>query len=186
MANILRVRTQLQQTDGNPMLSTHYIGGEVGAAQDAADAVNAFWSDLLSIMSNACDITVLPEVDQFDDATGNLIAIIPTTPGDVLSGSSTSTPLPFATQAVMHLNTAAIIAGRRLSGRLYIPAVTEAGNDDGTPNTSIIEALQSAGDNLITATDSLWGVFSRVHHTTGGVSSVTPWHEWGVMRSRRS
>ena len=86
----------------------------------------------------------------------------------------------------MHLNTAAIISGRRLSGRLFIPAVTEAGNDDGTPNTSIIEALQTAGNNLITATDSLWGVYSRRHHTTGGVSSVTPWHEWGVMRSRRS
>lgn len=186
MANILRVRTVLTQTAGNPMLSTHYIGGEEADAQDAADAVLAFWSDLQSIMSSGCTLEVLAEVDQFDDATGDLIGVFPTTPADVFQGEATGDPLPFATQGVIHLNTAVIHSGRRVSGRLYIPALTEAGNDDGVPNTSIHEALQTAANNLITATSSLWCVYSRKFHLSASVTSGSPWSQFGSLRSRRS
>jgi hypothetical protein len=102
--------------------------------------------------------------------------------------------LPYATQGLLRLGTAAFIGGRRVQGRQFIPGLTETANagTPAQPTTSVMTSMQNAANLL--GTTVVTPINQRVWHRpklgTGGLStpvitrSISP--TWAVLKSRRT
>lgn len=185
MTNLYRVRTEISQNPGNPMLGTHYFGTSADPS-DSMSFVADFWGDLASIVKSDVRFAVSPEIDTINADNGELVASLSATPVDPVPGSSTSEPLPPATQALMQLHTGVILGGRKIVGRIFVPGMTESSSDTGVPDTGVHEAVQTAAQNLIDASGSTWCVWSRKNKAGVVISSATCWDLWAVQRKRRS
>lgn len=192
---MLRVRTTFTGMTSGPGLATHFFTGESQSiADDAAAAVGAFWDALEPRMVGYGTWAVESQVSQLDPATGELEAVYNVTPVSG-TGSNGTQQLALATQGLLQLRTGAIVNGRQLRGRLYIPGPTEDGNTDGRPVAAYRDALSGAGASLIADAGNEWVVWSRPfagsegnpprEGTTVSVISAVAWNEWGIIRSRR-
>jgi hypothetical protein len=182
---IWRVRTDLVSTAGNPLLSTMYFPGEsIFSAADARGAVGTFWGALGDAMSETCTWTVEPEVASIDAASGDLLELVSDSVTWSGAGTLTGQPLPPANQALVRWRTASVVAGRQIHGRTFIPGMTENLNDDGTPNSGLVDLLNTAAALLIDGDNSLC-VWSRAHLTAAVATSGTGWNQYAVLRSRR-
>lgn len=190
---MLRVTTTMTGLAGAPYYSTQYFGGTTsGEALAAADAVWEFWGDLVGLITAGLSMTVAPEVDLINANTGLVEDTFPSgSPAAVVSTGNA--PLPKATQGLLRLRTGSFIAGRRIQGRIFIPALANDAQLGGVPSGAFLTGLQSAGDALALAAVGAGGLV--VWHrptTTGGsdgvdavVTSVSPWTQFAVLRSRR-
>jgi hypothetical protein len=183
---MLRFTTVMTGLAGAPYYSTQYSGGTtVGEAQPGVDALETFWTSLSGYITNGLVITSVPEVDLLDPATGLVTDTFPTTSWTFTSGGNA--PLPKATQGLIRLRTSAFQAGRRIQGRIFIPALANDAQLGGVPSTPFMVSAQAAGDTLATdmspAGDLV--VWSRKAGLAANVSSTSPWNQFAVLRSRR-
>lgn len=185
MTDILRVRTDLQQMAGNPLVSTMHFDGTTGGASEAASAVASFWSALEPIMSTGCTWEIESEVEVINSSTGALVGVDPIGGGASGAGEATGNPLPLATQGLIRWNTGQINAGRRFYGRTFIPGMTENYNETGVPVPDAITAMAAAATAILSAPDASFVIYGPKHHFFAAVTSGTPWAEWAVLRSRR-
>lgn len=196
---IIRVRTEWSGLVEGGGLSTHYFT-QVGTttAEDLQDVVQTFWSTCAPQITNECQFRVLGEMDVIDETTGELVETMSTIDGATTSGTSTEDNQPPATQTLLRLRTGAVVAGRRLQGRLFIPGPPRNGTGDTTvPTTASRAAYQNAAAALITATTGIgpWVVWSRpvadnptVPDRPGSTAAVingSVWDKYAVLRSRR-
>lgn len=196
---IVRVRTAWTGLVQGGGLSTHYFTQVTGTtAEDLQAVVQTFWSTCAPQITNECQFRVLGEMDVIDPATGDLVETMSATDGATTAGTSTEDNQPPATQTLLRLRTGAVVAGRRLQGRLFIPGPPRNGTGDTTvPTTASRTAYQTAAADLITATTGIgpWVVWSRPVEaggtvtpragSTAAVINGSVWDKYAVLRSRR-
>jgi hypothetical protein len=185
MADVLRVRTDLETTATNPMLSTMFFTADVVTPAAARAAVGAFWGSLGSAMSQNVDWVVEHEVERINVETGHLVSVLTDSTDWIGSGTIDSEELPQATQGLIRWSTGTIAGGRRLQGHTFIPGTTENMSDNGVPSSTLLGKYQTAADLLATDDTDANVIWSRRHGVAAIASSGRPWAEFAVLRSRR-
>ena len=199
MAGMYRIRASISAVGiSKPCLFTTYWDAAGGTpAQVVTEAlarVRAFWNSFAPTMANGCVLAINPVGDLIDDATGALVGQDAGTPPAAVAFAGSGDPLPFATQALVRLSTAAFINGRRLQGHMNIPYLVESDSTSGFgPNAGTVTALQNAANLLGTTvvtpiSQRVWHRPNPVTHTGGNSQPViarTVSTKWATLRSRR-
>jgi hypothetical protein len=198
------IRTSWLGTSGGPGLTqlainrseTDQVVLTTTEAQDAVNAVRAFWDAIKANMPNELTFTVSPVVDQYDYATGDLVASVsaPTPPVSVLGTDTGSYSM--ASGAKLILNTTKILDGRRVRGGIYLVPMaglqtTNTGTVASTARTTFNTAANTMRTSLNTAGLTLM-VWSRPTSpgpsTDGALSAVTgveTSEKVAILRGRR-
>jgi len=185
VADLIRVRTNLQITTGNPLLSTMYFDTSATNSTDAADAVEVFWQAAETVMSSECTWAIERECAIVNPVNGEITSIEDSGSDRAGSGDLTDQLLPPATQGLVQWHTGAVVAGRRVAGKTFIPGLTEDGSSAGIPSTAVLASLSDAAAAIQAATPAGFVIFSRKHGAGYAVTSGTVWTEFAVLRSRR-
>lgn len=183
---MLRISATMTGLSGAPYFSTIYTDGTTNVqAQLASDAFIDFWDDIKGYITAGLTIARAPEVQLVDPATGDIQASYAVTGGTALSTGNA--PLPKATQGLLRINTNEYVAGRRLKGRLFIPALANDAQSGGVPSATFKSAVETASGTLGAALSGAggWAVYSRTHHTVAAVTGGSLWSQFAVLRSRR-
>lgn len=147
------------------------------------EALKGRWCETFSV-------TILGEVVQLNDATGQLEAVIGGSDSAPIEGTNTSPVSADATQVLMRWGTAMVVNGRRLSGRTFFPGVPQPSVVDG----NLSSAAKTIWDNetaIYLGTDPGLAVWHRptASAPTGGVvapvTNGVAWSELAVQRGRR-
>lgn len=102
-----------------------------------------------------------------------------------VSGAQSGTNVPNATQGLLRYRTSAIINGRRLLGRTFIPGLAIAGDAGGEVNSTTRTGLIAMANEWRTAGLVVW---HRPQADDGQAVSpvgVDAWSEYAVLRRRR-
>lgn len=171
---------------GTPYFSQMWFAHQPGKASAAATAVSTFFTANQGRIALGLVGSIEDDQTIIESTTGQAVAVEQggSAPNIVASGSSE--PLPFASQFVLRLRTSVFIDGRRLQGRMFIPAPVE--NDStGRPTAQLVTLWNTAAATLLTSSISFgaWEVYSRKHRVEAQVVSASGWNQWGVLRSRR-
>lgn len=178
-----RVRTEFRGVQGTPWLSTMMFG-TVNSAQQSVNAVGVFWNALDARMVNTITWRTLNDVEEVG-VGGELIGVTQTTPVTSV-GQLAQDPLPWATQGLIRWRTGAIIGGRELKGRTFIPGLSELDNGaQGDPAGTLLTTIQNAADALIADVNSAFSVWSRRHGQVRLATVGSAIDKWAVLRSRR-
>lgn len=95
-----------------------------------------------------------------------------------------SAQLADATQVLLQWNTGAVVAGRQLKGRTYLPGIAQSEIQNGNVRPQSVTAVQTAINGYLTQYQEL-GVWSRRHGIMQPVTSGSIWNEFAVQRRRR-
>jgi hypothetical protein len=195
---IVRIRTVFAGVPGTPWYSNLYFAddGGVSVAQVAHDAVQAFWVGRVGLQRAPITGTVLGEVPRIQESTGDIVSVSTVTPTTFAATGATD-QLPYMTQALVRLFTAAFIGGRRVRGRLFFPGALEAQNIGGLVESGMRTNLDSGIDVMIAsaplcvwarpfagdpaATPPKPARLGSYHLVTDGETAA----QWSVLRSRR-
>lgn len=190
MAILGRLRTLWGGVAGSPYYTNMYYLTDAGGAgmQDSCDA----WTDLIDAFSTSLGtsmtVAIYPDVPLIDSATGILTGAT-TVSGAVVDPDGGTDLLPPATQGLLRWQTAAVVAGRRLRGRTFLPGMTEGDTNAGG---SVLPALVSSMNGYLSATflpavaaAAPLVVYGPTHHAFSEVTSGNMWTEFAVLRSRR-
>lgn len=186
MATLMELRTVWVGVAGSPYYTTlrAFHGNDLTpeAFSDAWDAcLTARAVDFPSFIS----ATIESELRLIDSVTGDLTGTEVTT-GNTFAGSSSGDPLPRASQALIRWSTPAIVAGRRLRGRTFLPCIIESFNTvNGKPDASLLSAWATNLSTFISACQGELCIWSPTHGSVANVTGGVLWDEWAVMRSRR-
>lgn len=165
--------------------STHYFLASGGTAQQAATAVGTFWGAVDAFICNTARWDLDQEIQTIDEATGLIVATEFVTASGA-NGTDASAQLPPTCQGLVQWRTAAVVAGRTLRGRTFVPAAPEGQNDaTGLPSSTYQSALDTAGEAMVSDGNTVLVVYSKTHGTHGVVTGSTVWNKWGSLRSRR-
>jgi len=188
---VLRVRTIWASPTGGPYFTNHYFlvgsDGDAVTAQAAATAVGDFWESIDATINLAVAWSVQVNVDLLDSTNGALLdtfAVIAASG----AGDSTGDMLPSAAQGLVRWATDAVIDGRRVRGRTFIPGVSEAFAAAGVPAPTFLSTALTAATTLAGQDLSVW------HRPTGDppsggaavpVTGAAVWNQFAVLTSRR-
>lgn len=184
---MLRITTQMTGRPGAPYFSTQFTAGtEQAHAAEAAEAFHDFWEDIAGYITTGLSMQVLPEVDVVDPATGLItnthavsVAAVP---------STGNAALPAATQGLVRLRSNTFQAGRRVQGRIFIPALANDAQLTGIPSTGFLTDTANAAELVRTTLepgDNDWVVWSRAAGIVAPITAVSVWTQFAVLRSRR-
>lgn len=185
-----RVRTVITGYGSYPALSTMYFNESGGTAQNAADAVRAFWAGFAGTLGNGLTCQVQLDVALINASDGALTGSTTVTSA-VLAFTGSGEPLPFATQGLIKWNTGVVLDRRFVRGRTFIPAFTETAQTTGAPTSTIITLMETQAANLIANATSELVIWHQPVGVppAGGVAVVAAnargWEKWAVLRSRR-
>jgi hypothetical protein len=195
MASIRRVRTIFSGVAGTPWYSNLYFTFVSGTAQATVDNVAAFWGSVDALMRNSVTWATEAGVPTIDDVTGDITSVETTTPGTGAGAVSTAELLPIQTQGLIHLLTGSFQFGRQVRGRIFVPGLTEAANNNGIMDSTTATSIQTAAAALVTGSSSPGPlrVFSRPKPllvpprlgTSFVVSQTSVPTKFSVLRSRR-
>ena len=196
------VRTQWAGTSGGPGLTQLAIAEDTGGfwtstqAQNAVNAVRAFWNSIAANLPDEVVLTVSPVVDLYRETDNVLIAseVAPTAPASV-AGTSTAI-FSMASGMKVNLNTTVIRNGRRVRGSMYIvPAASSVYTTGGAVASTVRTAVNTAGATLDTTLNSsglklvVWSRGKKVPTVkTGAISDVISLEvneKVAIMRGRR-
>ena len=198
MPSIIRFRTRLTGFQGAPGINTFHAL-DVGQSQPDQSGIDEFstqlqsmYDDLKSYQVTSQTITMLPEVDVFDIATGTLETRMTLTSTWSLTGSDTISNTSRATHAKFRYRTDAIVNNRILQGGIYFGPMSDAGiTSTGDVNTTFVNLVTTAHDGLLDVTGPLrlavWAqpVKGGSDGAHGYVQSVSCMPVPAVLRSRR-
>lgn len=199
MAVILRARAVLNGWSGAPGLNTWYFspatpGGSIADATDVLARVRAFWNDISGVIPSAVTISTSPTVDAIEATTGTLVGSYASTapPTNVTGTGATEFYAP-AVCALLQINTASFVAGRRVGGRSFINPLTEAAVASGSASVATIASITGAAILRITPssppTASFPIVWKRPVNGAGGsvwpVVAFSMPSKLATLRSRR-
>lgn len=180
---LTRIATVITGVSGAPYYSNHYFLNDLGAPQDAADAVAAFWGEAASIMVTDARIEVLPNAQVVDEVTGKPTGLVSTT-GSIVTGSGGTAALSPALQLLVQWRTGIYQNGREVRGRTFIPALASIIGTE-VPNATALTTAQTAADLLNDLVTPEMVVWSRTHGLSHAVESTGVWSQYAVLRSRR-
>ena len=183
---LTRVRTVFTGVPGTPWMSNMYFDVELAEVQLAADAVEAFWSEVDGYMVGGVAWEQEPFVTIINPVNGEPTGVAPVTPGAGTGGAS-GDMVPRAAQAYIVWNTGVWQAGRQIRGRTYLPGFTAgAAASDGSVDPGVVTALATAASNLLTTPGNpTLHVYSRKNGNSVPVDNGAASNQWAVLRSRR-
>lgn len=184
---MLRFTTLMSGHSGGPYYSTFYTGGTTaGEASAGATALRTYWDGVKGYITSGGTITLVPEVDYIDPATGNILDTFPATFAAVATTGNAA--LPKATQFLVRLRSSTFLNGKRVQGRHFIPALANDAQVGGKPNATAVTSISTHANTLATNLSPAggWVVYSRTNGQAAAITSVTVWAtEFAVLRSRR-
>lgn len=198
VASFYRSRATLTINSGaSSALLTYYWDG-TGAAPAALVTeqmarVRAFWNSLAATIQGGCTLVFNPVSDLIDEATGAIVGQDAGTLPAAVAFTGAGGYAPLQTQALLRLSTSSFVAGRRVTGRQFIPglgsvSVTAGGNPAAALLTSLQTAANLLGTTVVTPTTQR--VWHRPKAGVGGlsvpVSARTVASTFAILRSRRS
>lgn len=187
---MLRVRVNWTAPVGGPYLSTFYrnVGTPVQAdADDFASDVGDFLNAVDAVINLAVLWAVEASVDDLDAADGSLLNTFGVVP-DSGNGGSTADALPAVAQMLVRWPTNAVINGRRVRGRTFLPGVSEAFSIGQKPLAAGILTVLTAAQALQASGLTIW------HRPTGTPPSggqpieatgAAVWDQFAYLSSRR-
>lgn len=200
MAQIIRMRNELEWPVGGPGVNTYYFSGGVPSpldwvniADQAATELGAVFDVLASAISSQVAFRVSADVDVIDVESGNLVDQFSLSPapedGVGLDGSSKATR---AQQGYFRFRTDRYEDGTRLAGGTFIgPVGTSRISADGTWPDATRTEFEDAWAALTSGVGPRLAVYHRPAQgaSTGGyygdVTSVRMKRTPGSLRSRR-
>lgn len=168
---------------GGGIQQFYFLDGD-GTGPAAHAAAASFWGDMGAAMSSGVTMTVLPEIEIVDSATGNITGL-ETTDQVTLTGSAGGDVLPNATQGLIRWRTGSFVNGREVRGRTFLPGMLEANNTAGKPASGTVSVLTTAAQDLVGDPNSTLVIYSRTNHASRVVTGASMWSEWAQLRSRR-
>lgn len=185
-----RVRTVFSGPQGTPWLSTMFFDEAGGSAQQAANAVSAFWGAVDALMHTSVTWTTEADVSLIDEQDGALLGVDTTTVGTG-TGALSGELQPIVSQALIRWRTATVVTGRALRGRNFIPGLTTTSSDDGRLIAASQTIINTAGSTAVGDANSTIGVWHRPGGAGTGLglfaaaTSGTAWTQFASLRSRR-
>jgi len=199
MAVILRTSAVIGGTGlpGGGLSTLYWAPGTVGGSTaDATDCLARFRGVFTSFIARiplSINYTFDQTVLAIEATTGVLVQAFTAAPALTVVGTLAGDVLPRQTQGLLRWGTATVINGRRVRGRLFMPAPAEDQNDTGgTPIAAYQTALTTAGATVFVAgaTSSEACVWHRPNASGPGASpditSAAASPTWSLLRSRRS
>jgi hypothetical protein len=194
---MMRVTTAWTSPNGGPGTSTMFVNGDGSLlAQDAVNAIAAFWNGLSARIATAVDAAIESDVYVINAANGEATGVHSTAPPAVVT-SGTVDQNSAATQGLVRWLTGVYLDGRQVRGRTYIPGPMESDNAAGRPGSAWLTPVQAAANTLVGT--GLLGVWRRPlpdPEAPNGpplragsfhlVNAASAWGEWAVLRSRRN
>lgn len=172
--------------------SPQTAGGSTADATDCLARFRAFWEAIKAHLYSGVTVTFDPTCIAIEATTGALTGAFAGTPPAVVTGTGAGDQLPRQTQGLARLGTSTIVNGRRLRGRLFLPAGPEGDNTSGQGPTATYQSdVNTALGALLVAgaTTSMPVVWHRPGPAGAGtsalVTSVVCSSSWAVLRSRR-
>lgn len=178
-----RVTTIFSGVPGTPYYSNHYFA-DADSAQDCIDAVLQFWVECAPQIVNECAWSVLAEVATIDPVTGQPTAY-EVASGGANQGTNTSIKLPPTSQLLIQWATNSVVAGHRLRGRTFVPAIGTNQSDEGAVASSARTQIAAAGQSLIDDVNTTLLIWSKTHGETRAATTADCWNQFAVLRSRR-
>lgn len=165
-------------------LSTFHFDDGTGTSAQCVAAVAAFLAATEDRRSGGLSWSTLADVPIFNEQTGDLQAIdtVAVSSGVGTAGGDIN---PVATQGLLRLLTTAVVNGRLLRGRLFLPGTVEADNTLGAPTAAFLADYNAAGAALIADANTDWGVWSLTHGEIQPVVTASTWNRWAILTSRR-
>jgi hypothetical protein len=182
-----RVRTVWTGVAGVPYYTTHYFTDDatLTTAQDAVSAVNTLWTNLASIIYNGLTWTVDGAVARINAADGALVGQWGAA-GATGVGTDAGELLPRQAQGGVRLDTGAVVSGRLLRGRTFVPGACETRNGPtGVPTAAYIASLSTNFQALVADAGNELLVWSRTHGVANPVTTTTAQGKWFTLNSRR-
>jgi len=199
MAVILRTSAIISGTalPGGGLSTLYWLPGSAGGSTaDATDCLARFrtvFDGLKSHVSTGITWSFDQTVLAIEATTGVLVTTFTGAAALSVTGTAAGDGLPRQTQGLIRWGTATVIAGRRLRGRLYVPAPPEADNDaTGVPSSTYKNDVTTAAATIFIAgaTSSEACIWHRPVGGGGGsngdITSATTSATWSVLVSRRS
>jgi len=151
------VRTGWVGTSGGPGLTQLAIREGAGAfwtttqAQNAVNAVRAFWVSAVNYLPDNIQLNVSPVVDIYNEVDGELTASVsaPTAPAVVIGSSATAFQMPAGMK--VNLNTGIIRNGRRVRGSIFIVPATAFTTTDGVVLSTVRTTMNTNGATLVSS-----------------------------------
>lgn len=171
---------------GSPYYSSVFqLDGAGGTAQEFSTAWATFCHSLVGTMVNELTVTINTDVPQIESTTGELVGAV-SVDFATFTGTQETDALPPSTQGLLRWGTGAVIGGRRLRGRMFIPGAEEANNlPVGRPTGTYVAAINTFANTFRTTVGSEFVIYSRTHRQVAVVTSHNCWNQWAVLRSRR-
>lgn len=198
MAVILRTSAIISGTalPGGGLSTLYWAPGSVGGSTaDATDCLARFrgiFNSFVTHIGVGCSIAFDQTVLAIEATTGVLVSSFTAAPALTVTGTAAGDGLPRQTQGLIRWGTATVINGRRVRGRLFMPAPNESDNDvGGTPVPAYVTALTTAAATIFTAgaTSSEACIWHRPGVGAGAspdITSAVASTTWAVLRSRRA
>ena len=168
-------------------------GGSTADATEILARFRLFWATVAGAMTTGVTVTFDPICIAVEDSTGVLTGSFAGTQPASVTGTAAGDPLPYQTQGLLRLFTSTVVGGRRLRGRLFVPAPPESLSTSGSgPTTAYQTSVDAGGDSMLVTitTPSDPVVWHRPVGGAGGssglVTSTAASPTWAVLRSRRS
>lgn len=187
MAVLREILTDWTTAAGTGFVTVMYFEQPIAVA-DQRLALDNFWQSCTAGLSNQTGYTIRTSGNEIEDTTGGLVDVWSdsTLYGDV--GSFAGEPVPDASQALVRWRCAAIVGGRFLQGRTFIPGMASATVDNGNLSSASRTPIQTGANAFIASAAGLT-VWHRPTAGAGGshdaVSTAVVNEEFAVLRRRR-
>lgn len=149
-------------------------------------------STFLGAVDGSCDNswswTIRNTGRELDDASGTLTGAWSTGISYTGVGNNATEPVADATQLLYQWHTGAIVNGRFVRGRTFIPGLTSSIMVNGNVNPGNVTSFETLGTTFVNDS-ALFGIWHRPISGSGGsfhnATSCSVWAELAVLRRRR-
>lgn len=170
----------------SPKLSIMYFDAEV-PLEPQREAIRQFVFGIRGMLAGY-SASVARVGDVIDDATGELVGEWSSTVDASVSGTGVTPSVADASQALVRWRTSAIVNGRRLRGRTFIPGISSQYLSAGNLSGSGVTTITGAASAFVTSAVG-FRVWHRPSGGSGGqsadVTSASVWEEFATQRRRR-
>nr|CRY96742.1 hypothetical protein [uncultured prokaryote] len=182
------ILTDIQTDSGGGKVSVMYFEDTPDVASQRA-LLNTFWQAVVSNCNQNATFTVRTEGRELDEATGTLTGAWNDSTPYVALGEVTGDPVPDASQALVRWSTGAVVGGRFLRGRTFIPMIASQAVVNGNLGSGAQDSIAGAAGNFASSAAGLQ-IWSRPKGggigTAFVVTGASCWQEFAVLRRRRS
>lgn len=187
MTNLRQILTDWTTASGSGKVTVMYFLAAESVVDQRA-AIHDLFNDMGVGLDDSCSFTVRTSGVEIDDETGTLIGSWSEPTAQTGTGDGSGQPVADAIQVLLQWQTPAIVGGRFLKGRTFVPGLGNGNEAGGNLAPTAQTTFQGIVDTFVDS-DVGFGVWHRPAAGSGGsfdqVISGTVWSELAVLRRRR-